>query len=129
MHQRRTIKNNINNNIIYISKTDIGDDFKTSYHSHTNAEILLITKGEGLIISKEKQYPIKEKNLDEKIDLVLSNSAIYGLISQTDFFDKDIANKENTSRYYIITKGDFVYNPRKSIYAPYGPVNILEKYF
>ena len=63
MHQRRTIKNNINNNIIYISKTDIGDDFKTSYHSHTNAEILLITKGEGLIISKEKQYPIKEKNL------------------------------------------------------------------
>lgn len=63
MHQRRTIKNNINNNLIYISKTDIGDDFKTSYHSHPNAEILLITKGEGLIITKEKQYPIKEKDI------------------------------------------------------------------
>jgi len=62
------------------------------------------------------------------VDLVLSNSAIYGLISQTDFFEKDIANKENTNKYYVIHKGDFVYNPRKSMYAPYGPINILEQY-
>ena len=62
------------------------------------------------------------------MDLVLSNSAIYGLISQTDFFEKDIANKENTNKYYVIHKGDFVYNPRKSMYAPYGPINILEQY-
>lgn len=63
MHQRRTIKNNIDNNLLYISKTEIGDDFKTNYHSHPNVEIILIIKGEGSIISKEKKYSIKEKDL------------------------------------------------------------------
>ena len=63
MHQRRTIKNNSDNNLLYISKTEIGDDFKTNYHSHPNVEIILIIKGEGSIISKEKKYSIKEKDL------------------------------------------------------------------
>lgn len=69
-----------------------------------------------------------EKNTLNEVDFVISNSAVYGLISQTEFFDKDIANSDNTNKYYVINKGDFVYNPRKSIYAPYGPINILEKY-
>ena len=43
-----------------------------------------------------------------------------------DFFDKKIANDENTAGYYIISNGDFVYNPRKSLSAPYGPVNIYK---
>ena len=63
MHQRRTIKNNKDNNLLYISKTNIGDGFVTSYHSHPNSEILLITNGEGTIITKEKKYPIKEKDI------------------------------------------------------------------
>ena len=77
---------------------------------------------------KEISAPIKEKNSSNRISLVISNSAVHGLISQTDFFDKDIANNENINRYYVIHKGDFVYNPRKSIYAPYGPINVLEEY-
>ena len=44
MHQRRTIKNNSDNNLLYISKTEIGDDFKTNYHSHPNVEIILIKR-------------------------------------------------------------------------------------
>ena len=38
-------------------------------------------------------------------------------------FDKDIANSDNTSGYYIIEENDFVYNPRKSSDAPYGPIS------
>ncbi len=54
---------------------------------------------------------------------VITNSAEHGLIPQRDFFDKDIAVEGNTSNYYLIKKGDFVYNPRKSTTAPYGPFN------
>ena len=54
---------------------------------------------------------------------VITNSAEYGLIPQCDFFDKDIAVDGNTDKYYIIENGDFVYNPRKSSTAPYGPFN------
>lgn len=63
------------------------------------------------------------KNKDGSISNVLTNSAQYGLISQKDFFDKDIANKENTDGYYVVQPGDFVYNPRKSATAPFGPFN------
>ena len=66
---------------------------------------------------------IAEKNTDYRVKNVISNSAKNGLISQLDFFDKDIANKGNIDKYYIIKKDDFVYNPRKSIEAPYGPIN------
>ena len=71
---------------------------------------------------------IKKKNTKLEATLVLSNSATNGIISQNDYFDKDIANDENIDKYYVISKGDFVYNPRKSSNAPYGPINILEKY-
>ena len=54
---------------------------------------------------------------------VISNSAKNGLIPQKDYFDKDIANADNTAGYYIISKNDFVYNPRKSSDAPYGPIS------
>ena len=46
-----------------------------------------------------------------------------GLIPQRDYFDKDIANSDNTSGYYIIEQNNFVYNPRKSSDAPYGPIS------
>lgn len=54
---------------------------------------------------------------------VITNSAEFGLIPQRSFFDKDIAVEGNTEKYYIIEQGDFVYNPRKSTTAPYGPFN------
>ncbi|HHW4411202.1 TPA: restriction endonuclease subunit S [Clostridium perfringens] len=66
---------------------------------------------------------ITEKNKGFKVKNVISNSAKNGLISQRDFFEKDIANKNNIDGYYIIKNGDFVYNPRKSNEAPYGPIN------
>lgn len=69
---------------------------------------------------------ITRKNSNNVIKNVICNSAQNGLIPQLDFFDKEIANNENTAGYYIISNGDFVYNPRKSLSAPYGPVNIYK---
>lgn len=63
------------------------------------------------------------KNRNNSIKLVLSNSAINGLVAQNEYFDKDIANKENIQDYYIVHLGDFVYNPRISQNAPTGPIN------
>ena len=45
------------------------------------------------------------------------------MIPQREYFDKDIANSDNTNGYYIIEENDFVYNPRKSADAPYGPIS------
>ena len=67
-----------------------------------------------------------KKNTDGAITNVICNSAKNGLIPQRDYFDKDIANADNTDGYYIIEKDDFVYNPRKSTEAPYGPVSIYK---
>ena len=67
-----------------------------------------------------------KKNTDGAITNVICNSAKNGLIPQREYFDKDIANADNTDGYYIIEKDDFVYNPRKSAEAPYGPVSIYK---
>ena len=66
---------------------------------------------------------VSRRNTNGKIKNVITNSAEYGLIPQRDFFDKDIAVDGNTSNYYVIEEGDFVYNPRKSNNAPFGPFN------
>lgn len=64
-----------------------------------------------------------DKNKDRKYDRILTNSATKGIVPQTDYFDKQIANDENTEGYYVVEKGDFVYNPRISVSAPCGPFN------
>ncbi|EOU1570390.1 restriction endonuclease subunit S [Clostridium perfringens] len=69
---------------------------------------------------------LTEKNKNFEIKNVISNSAKNGLIEQNEIFDKDIANKNNIDGYYIIENGDFVYNPRKSKEAPYGPINMFK---
>ena len=66
---------------------------------------------------------VSRRNTDGKIKNVITNSAEYGLIPQRDFFDKDIAVEGNTENHYVIENEDFVYNPRKSNTAPYGPFN------
>ena len=66
---------------------------------------------------------VSRRNTNGTVKNVITNSAEYGLLPQRDFFDKDIAVDGNTSNYYVIEEGDFVYNPRKSNTAPYGPFN------
>lgn len=62
------------------------------------------------------------KNKGSLIKNVLTNSATRGIISQGDYFDKDIANQNNLEGYYIVDVDDFVYNPRISVSAPVGPL-------
>jgi len=62
------------------------------------------------------------KNKDSLVKNVLTNSATRGIISQGDYFDKDIANQNNLEGYYIVDIDDFVYNPRISQTAPVGPL-------
>lgn len=66
---------------------------------------------------------VGKKNKNCQNTNVITNSAEFGLIPQRDYFDKDIAVEGKTDNYTIIQKGDFVYNPRKSSYAPMGPFN------
>ena len=66
---------------------------------------------------------VARRNRNGKVKNVITNSAEYGLIPQREFFDKSIAVDGNTDGYYVIRTGDFVYNPRKSTIAPFGPFN------
>lgn len=62
------------------------------------------------------------KNQNATVKEVFTNSAEFGIVSQRDFFEKDIANTENINGYYIVEPNDFVYNPRISTTAPFGPI-------
>lgn len=63
------------------------------------------------------------KNAKGEHTRVLTNSAEYGVVDQRDYFEKDIANQGNLEGYYIVEKGDYVYNPRMSASAPVGPIS------
>ena len=69
---------------------------------------------------------ITRKNKGNTIINVLSNSATMGIVPQAKVFDKEIVNEDNTANYYVIEKGNFVYNPRKSAQAPFGPINMYK---
>lgn len=71
----------------------------------------------------EKQ---KKKNHGFQYRLVLSNSAQHGIVSQDQEFDKEIASEERIDGYYVVIPGAFVYNPRISVTAPCGPINVNE---
>lgn len=65
---------------------------------------------------------VTEKNRDESIKYVLSNSAVQWIVSQESYFDRDIANENNLWNYYVVSTDDFVYNPRISLSAPVWPI-------
>ena len=64
-----------------------------------------------------------EKNAGLQYVETFTNSAEFGIISQRDFFDHDIAKLGSLYGYYIVKNEDFVYNPRISTSAPVGPIN------
>lgn len=66
---------------------------------------------------------VTEKNGGLQYIETFTNSAEFGIISQRDFFDHDIAKIESLNGYYIVRNEDFVYNPRISTSAPVEPIN------
>ena len=57
----------------------------------------------------------------------LTISAQYGLIDQSQFFDKRVASKD-ISGYYLINNGEFAYNKSTSVDAPWGAIKRLNRY-
>lgn len=66
---------------------------------------------------------VATKNSDGRVTRVLTNSAEFGVLDQRDYFDKDIAMAGKVDGYYVLGKGDYVYNPRTSAIAPVGPIS------
>lgn len=67
---------------------------------------------------------VNRRNRHLEVSRVLTNSANEGVVDQNDYFDRDIAVKDNTANYHIVELDDFVYNPRISTAAPVGPISI-----
>lgn len=66
---------------------------------------------------------VSTRNNDGTVTRVLTNSAERGVLDQRDYFDRDIATAGKVDGYYIVEKGDYVYNPRTSSAAPVGPIS------
>lgn len=104
--------------------------FKTGMMQRLFSQELRFTREDGSDFPDWDERELQEigerskvKNSGIKITRVLTNSATMGVIDQGDYFDKDIANAENIGGYYVIRKGEFIYNPRISVSAPVGPIN------
>lgn len=69
---------------------------------------------------------IRNKNFEDNKN-VLTISAQYGLVSQTDFFNKSVAASDVTG-YYLLEKGDFAYNKSSSSGFPVGVIKPLKLY-
>ena len=69
---------------------------------------------------------VSEKNVNNNQN-VLTISAQYGLVSQYDYFNKNVA-ATNVKSYYFIHKGDFAYNKSRSQGYPFGVIKPLRRY-
>ena len=72
-------------------------------------------------------HRICRKNTGEQCKQVLTIAAQYGLVSQEEFFNKNVAS-ENLSEYYLLQKGDFAYNKSYSGDYVWGTVKRLDNY-
>jgi len=63
------------------------------------------------------------RNADCGITRVLTNSAERGVLDQKDYFERDIVTAGGVDNYFVVERGDYVYNPRKSTIAPVGPIS------
>jgi len=66
---------------------------------------------------------VTAKNHDGRINRVLTNSAVGGIVEQSDFFDRKIVSQSNLKNYFIVDCEHYVYNPRISVTAPVGPIS------
>lgn len=105
------------------------ENFKTGFAQKLFSQQLRFARSDGKAFPdwdvkdlRDLATRCTEKNRDLEYMRVLTNSAAHGVIDQRDFFEKEIANAENLGGYYVVKKGDFVYNPRISVTAPVGPI-------
>ncbi|WKX26479.1 restriction endonuclease subunit S [Tatumella ptyseos] len=83
-------------------------------------------KWKGIELS-EIAKPVKKKNSTGDEIKVLSLSNEHGVVSQADYFLKKVAG-DNTERYIVLKKNDFVYNDRITKNSTYGTIKRLSLY-
>lgn len=66
---------------------------------------------------------VTTRNANRDIKETLTNSARHGLVSQLNYFKNAVSNVKNVDNYYVVDQDYFVYNPRISSVAPFGPIN------
>ncbi|WP_302612476.1 restriction endonuclease subunit S, partial [uncultured Muribaculum sp.] len=81
----------------------------------------------GLHSLSEFAFRITRKNCNLESDNVMTISALYGLINQSEFYNKRIASSD-LSGYYLMQKGEFAYNKSYSADYPWGAVKRLDRY-
>ena len=91
---------------------------------YQKTKIGLIPSDWGIPSLKELATKSNSKNKDGQCEIVFSISASQGIVLQSEYFEKDIANSDNTGGYYLVETNDFVYNPRISSNAPAGPIHL-----
>ncbi len=67
------------------------------------------------------------KNKNNESNLVLTISAQYGLVDQTEFFNRNVSSS-NLTGYYLLNRGDFAYNKSYSNGYPWGAIKRLNRY-
>ncbi len=77
-------------------------------------------------VLKDFATRVTRKNTEDNQN-PLTISAQLGLISQKDFFDRQIASK-NLKNYYLLKKDEFAYNKSYSAGYPMGAIKKLKKY-
>ena len=112
MNKKQEIKNRID----LINKSEIPEGYKCCWGYFYPADW-------SIKKIKDLFNKVKTKNTDSSTLPVFTNSATQGVILQDEYFDREIVNEDNTSGYYIVENGDFMYNPRISSNAPAGPIN------
>ncbi|WP_237719055.1 restriction endonuclease subunit S [Cronobacter sakazakii] len=75
---------------------------------------------------KEIASKVNIKNREGLVNVVLTNSATQGIVRQDSYFERDIVTESNLEGYYVVSIGDFIYNPRISATAPVGPIKMNE---
>ena len=110
-------------------KVELQEQYKKSVMGKIFKQEIRFKNDDGSEFEEWEEKKLKElairsttKNKDSSINNVLTNSATFGIVNQTDYFDKDIANQNNLEGYYVVKTNDFIYNPRISNHAPVGPM-------
>jgi len=116
LHQRKEFINSVKGKFCPSKNFLVGNPGKSSINNSQKAFTWKQCK------LGEVSNKVSKKNQDIVVDEVFTNSAEFGIISQRDYFEKDIANNENIDGYYVVEPDDFVYNPRISTLAPFGPI-------
>ncbi len=93
-------------------------------YTHTRVGVIPMDWQETRVIDRFDR--VTRKN-DENNKNVLTISAQQGLISQGDYYEKEIAS-EDKSTYYLLRKGDFAYNKSYSSGYPLGAIKRLEAF-